>query len=363
MYIVTRLKNLLEPFKRLTKTNKTLIGLVFAILTINSLFMKFPNAIEALSPQNDSQIGGPINSSNLVAVFNQNVTDNKEQAVSNNSLNGLNIAQSEEDLAGFALIDNTAFLSTSGPLKNILANKDNLMIYKVQEGDTLLEIAENFGISVNTIIWANNSLSARSLKPGQEIILLPVSGVIHKVSEGETLESIAKLYKVDVEKIKKCNNVGGVLAAGTSLIIPDAKPLSKSSPGSSSGGAYSKLPRLSNYFALPTTGWNWGRLHSYNAVDIANSCGTPVYASAEGLVLEADNSGYNSGYGEYIKIEHSNGTYTLYAHLSKVLVEQGQMVKKGDLIGKIGNTGNVQGITGCHLHFEVHGAQNPFAKY
>ncbi len=124
---------------------------------------------------------------------------------------------------------------------------------------------------------------------------------------------------------------------------------------------------LGNYFASPTTGWNWGRLHDYNAVDIANRCGTPVYAAAEGLVVEvANDDGWNNGYGNYIKIEHPiNGskTYTRYAHLSKVLVDKGIYVLQGAEIGLMGNTGNTIGQTGCHLHFEVYGAKNPFGKY
>ena len=118
----------------------------------------------------------------------------------------------------------------------------------------------------------------------------------------------------------------------------------------------------SNYFIIPTTGWNWGQLHSYNAVDIADSCGTPIYAAAEGFVLESVSKGWNNGYGQYIKIEHSNGSETLYSHFSQNAVAAGKYVSQGELIGYMGNTGNTHGPTGCHLHFEVHGAKNPLAK-
>lgn len=115
-------------------------------------------------------------------------------------------------------------------------------------------------------------------------------------------------------------------------------------------------------FIIPTAGWNWGGLHDNNAVDIANSCGTPVYAAAEGLIIEKASSGWNSGYGAYIKIEHPGGAKTVYAHLSKTTVSEGKYVGQGELIGNIGNTGNTHGPTGCHLHFEVRGAKNPLAK-
>lgn len=117
-----------------------------------------------------------------------------------------------------------------------------------------------------------------------------------------------------------------------------------------------------DYFIIPSAGWNWGGLHDNNAVDIANSCGTPVYAAAEGLIIENASNGWNSGYGAYIKIEHPGGAKTVYAHLGKTTVSEGKYVGQGELIGNIGNTGNTHGPTGCHLHFEVRGAKNPLAK-
>ncbi|MBI4994017.1 M23 family metallopeptidase [Candidatus Wolfebacteria bacterium] len=113
----------------------------------------------------------------------------------------------------------------------------------------------------------------------------------------------------------------------------------------------------------PTIGWNWGQLHAFNAVDIANSCGTPVYAAFEGFVMEESiDNNWSGGYGNYIRIEHPNNIQTLYAHLEKATVSTGQYVKSKELIGYMGNTGNTHGPTGCHLHYEVHGAKNPLAK-
>lgn len=113
----------------------------------------------------------------------------------------------------------------------------------------------------------------------------------------------------------------------------------------------------------PTVGWNWGQLHAFNAVDIANRCSTPIYATKEGIILEtAADDGWNNGYGNYIKIEHAKNIETLYSHLEKISVSAGQYVKEKELIGYMGNTGNTHGPTGCHLHFEVHGAENPLAN-
>ena len=150
------------------------------------------------------------------------------------------------------------------------------------------------------------------------------------------------------------------MAVGNTLVIPGAKLSAKAIVSNST---YSNLPKYLGYFIMPTTGWNWGQLHPNNAVDIANSCGTPIYAAADGLVIDIKEGGYNGGYGNYLEIEHPNGTHTLYAHLSKIVVAEGKMVEQKELIAYIGNTGNTHGYTGCHLHFEVHRAQNPFAKY
>jgi len=83
----------------------------------------------------------------------------------------------------------------------------------------------------------------------------------------------------------------------------------------------------------------------------------PVFASAEGRVLITRFSGWNGGYGRYVVISHPNGTQTLYAHLQALTVNAGDVVAKGNVIGAIGSSGN---STGCHVHFEVRGARNPF---
>jgi murein DD-endopeptidase MepM/ murein hydrolase activator NlpD len=98
-------------------------------------------------------------------------------------------------------------------------------------------------------------------------------------------------------------------------------------------------------------------VHSYNAVDLANSCGSPVLAAASGDVLIGRNTGWNAGYGHYIVLVHPNGTQTLYAHLNGNIAQEGWHVTQGQVIGYLGSTGK---STGCHVHFEIRGAKNPF---
>jgi len=228
--------------------------------------------------------------------------------------------------------------------------------YSVKNGDTPASIAASYGITTQTLIASNPALKKKSIKSGQLVQILPVSGVLHKVADGETLVSVAQLYNVSKDNVREFNS--GIeldnLLAGTSLVIPG---VANSKNSNSNSGNDSSSTR--GYFRLPAEGVNWGTLHSKNAVDIANICGTPIFASAEGLVIAADSVGWNNGYGSFVTIEHPIGTKTKYAHLERVGVEVGNYIKQGDVIGDMGQTGDA---TGCHLHFEIEGAKNPFVK-
>lgn len=242
--------------------------------------------------------------------------------------------------------------------------------YTVKPGDTLSAIAGDFGISVNSIIWSNNLKPYSKLYPGDMVIIPPANGLYYTVRKGDTLSGVAKRFAVKSQDIADFNGIEeSKITIGKKLFVPNAKP--GSSQQSSSFGSYassvpssgyaiaSKLPDLGGFFIYPTTGWNWGVLHPTNGVDIANSCGTPIYAAADGLVVDAKLGGWNSGYGSYAKIQHFNGVVTLYAHMSSVSANAGASVKQGQVIGSMGRTGKA---TGCHLHFEVRGAKNPLAK-
>ncbi len=271
-----------------------------------------------------------------------------------------NYSASGEDFLGFALIDKSSFLNTT-PSTNIKPLKGNLLTYKIGQGETISTIAKNFGISQNTILWANNIKSSNLIKPDQEIVILPVSGVLHEVKIGESIQSIADLYAVSPDSITAFNK--SKIIEGDTVIVPNAKPLKNNSENNKNN-----LPDIGDYLAFPIKdGWNWGKLH-LNAVDISAACGTPIYAAAEGLVEEVGSpKEWHAGAGGFIKISHPlngfNGNIeTFYAHTSKNLVQPGDYVSRGDEIALIGNTGNVNGPTGCHVHFGVFGAKHPFAK-
>jgi murein DD-endopeptidase MepM/ murein hydrolase activator NlpD len=105
------------------------------------------------------------------------------------------------------------------------------------------------------------------------------------------------------------------------------------------------LPVRDSYRMTSGFGTRWGRLHA--GLDFAAPIGTPIYATADGVVTEA---GWSSGYGRMIKIQHEFGIETRYAHLNAIRVDVGQRVSRGERIGDMGNSGR---STGPHLHYEI----------
>ena len=330
--------------------------LVFFVLAILVTHAFVFNAQKNHSPYGDANYwsyGGPIG----VAINDQS-----------GSLVGAVIAPSSDNFAFSGEINgrNSIFLisaavvGTSHPFSNVISTRDGLMKYKVREGDTLSDIATQFGITLETVRLANPGVRS-VISPGQELVVLSVSGILYEVEEGDTLEGVAARYKIDPELIKEHNADYQKLFASPKavVILPYAEPLNRWAYINK----YQKgLPNLNNYFMLPARGWNWGELHYYNAIDIAASCGEIIHTAAEGLVIEESSNNYwNDGYGNYILIEHPNGTKTRYAHTLKNFVARGDYILQGDEIAEIGRSGNTDGPTGCHLHFEVYGAQNPFA--
>lgn len=275
----------------------------------------------------------------------------------------------EEETIDFNTTQNGAIISTASPLSsNPLDPYTGIIIYEVQKGDTLVDLAKQFNISVNTIIWANN-LKGALIKIGDELEILPVSGVKHIIKEGDVISALAKKYRTEKDKIIDFNAITNEdnIYIGDILIIPDGEmPVPKPKPASIS----KYLTLNQNYFIIPiAAGYRSQGLHRFNAVDLASDCGTPILASADGKVIEiiitnSKSRSANNGYGNYIKILHPNGVITLYAHLTNPLVALGQTVTKGQRIASIGGQPRTVGAgrsTGCHLHFEVRGARNPFA--
>jgi len=241
--------------------------------------------------------------------------------------------------------------------------------YIVKEGDTLSQIAEDFDVSQNTIRWENN-LSGSSIKVGQKLNILPVTGVKHTVKKGDSLAKIANVYDADLEDMLVFNGLvkDSAIAVGDIIYVPNGTKPSATTPsstkpssGGSSSSSSSSSPAPSGYFIRPAAGpitspYGSRRGGFHYGVDIGNKRGTTVVASASGKVVKVVNyckegaTSCGGKYGNYITIEHPNGMQTKYAHLQSVSVSLGETISQGEKVGTIGNTGR---STGPHLHFEV----------
>ena len=239
--------------------------------------------------------------------------------------------------------------------------------YIIQQGDTLSSIANRFDVSLNTILWANNLTKKSLIKPGQKLIILPVSGIIHNVRKGDTLGGIAQKYKADVDEIIVFNEISreGDIYIGDILIVPNGKmPLALTRPDRN------QIPLAATYFILPATGRISQGLHLYNAIDIANHCGSPIYAVAQGKVLRVKftlsrSPSVYGGAGNHLTILHPNGVVSFYGHLLHSYVKTGDEVSQGQIIARMGGEPGTPGAgrtTGCHLHFCVRNARNPFVN-
>lgn len=277
-------------------------------------------------------------------------------------------------LSGEQLIDTSSELGTQQP------SRRGAVTYTVQPGDVLGSIATQFGISVETILWANNLTVRSVIRPGDVLTILPTTGVIHTVKSGDTLGRIARLYDAEIGDILDENNLAsaGTIQIGQELIIPGGSRLAAapapvtpviptpSSPtvrpttpvtpppastAAASGAGYiwpTSVRTITQYF-----GWR------HTAVDIAGPIGSPLYAARAGTVIKSQ-CGWNGGYGCYVILDHGDGIQTLYAHASELYVSVGDTVDQGDTLAAMGSTGR---STGPHIHFEVRvgGKQvNPF---
>lgn len=261
--------------------------------------------------------------------------------------------------------------------------RKELSTYIVQAGDTIFGIAEKFGLDPETVLWSNYNLlldDPHSLKPGQELTIMPVNGVYWQWLGGIPFGKWAEFYGVTAAEIidypgnnMDSNSVGDYNNAniknGTWLIIPGgtrefvnwSAPLgvTRENPASArvlgagacepiSGGAvgYGSYVYPTNKHYL--SGFDFSPKTNHNGIDLAGNTGEAVYAADAGVIVYAGWNDY--GYGNMIMIDHGYGFQSLYAHLSALNVVCGQSVGQGQEIGAIGSTGR---SSGSHLHFEL----------
>lgn len=296
-------------------------------------------------------------------------SDTKSFAVKNNQQIGTTTDELEQELqetkilaASDALLkpEITSTTNIEKPSDFSAFERQEIIDYTVQAGDVLGTIATKFGLDINSILWANNLSYYSIIRPGDTLKILPISGVLHTVKSGENLSFIAKTYNADMDKILAFNNLKDVnaLKKGQELIIPDGikKVTAKATVAKTSPYSLKTILPISKDIYNTLSNFIWpataNRITQYyhlghHAIDIGGKTGAPIYAIEKG---QATLSGWSSGYGNNIIIDHGGGQKSRYAHFSKLYVKKGAFVEKGQQIGEMGSTGN---STGPHLHIEI----------
>lgn len=248
--------------------------------------------------------------------------------------------------------------------------RDKIITYTVEKGDTLGTIAQKFGISEDTIKWANN-LTGADISIGDELKILPVSGIAHKVESGDTVYTIAKKYNSNPQAIVDwpfndfANPETFSLVVGQMLVVPDGVE-----PSQQQNYVRPEVVVARGPIPVAQGGWYFpvqGEISQYyswyhSGIDIAGPVGTPVYAAHSGTIERISVGTYDTGYGNNVWINDGDGIESHYAHLNSVNVSVGQQVIGGQTI--IGTRGNTGRSTGPHTHFEVRvggGLVNPMA--
>ncbi len=286
----------------------------------------------------------------------------------------------------FSMADDGFFAKSSIPTqKGDRSDVNEVFQYTVKSGDTLSSIAYKFNIRVRTLLDNNEIENPNRLKTGTLLTILPVDGIQYKILDGETLEEIAKKYKISTVDIQRQNKIiGNEIAVGTFLLLPGAKNLrpdptpiiiaqqnipvknvNRNGKINIPPAIASNTSSTSKKLLFPTSGKITQYYHyGHYAVDIGNRSQPNTIAAASGTVVKAA-YGWNSGYGNVVVIDHGGGMQTLYGHHEDLYVKEGDYVKAGQAIGKMGNSGRVYGSTGIHLHFEVriNGAKKDPMKY
>ncbi len=230
-------------------------------------------------------------------------------------------------------------------------------------GDTILNISKKYKLTVKELVKFNNIKPPYILKPGQQI-KIPLSKN-YKIKKSDTLFKISKCLGVDVNDIRDKNpNLNERrLIVNSNLKLPyyiDSRNCNNKTKKNKITKNYNKKIKHSEIFSWPTTGKvitsfgikEGGRRN--DGINILSARGNPVRAALDGKVIYRGNE--LPAWGNLILIKHKGGWTTAYAHLDKFLIKLGDKVKTGDIIGSVGDTGNVEKN---QLHFQVRKNSNP----
>ncbi len=252
--------------------------------------------------------------------------------------------------------------------------------HMVGEGESLWTIAQNYGVSLESLATANDLTEESIIHPGEKLAIparslpgqtaqtsvikksaaapkKPSSPVASKsivVRSGQTLFSIARANRVSISAIVAANNLPSAdrIRVGQWLTIPGDAVTPRRRGTIATPESAPLTPRVANVLLWPargmiTSGFGWRRTHYHGGVDISANWGSPIAAAIAGRVTHV---GWYGGYGLAVVLDHGDGLQTIYGHASKILVQVGDEVDSGEVIALVGCTGV---CTGPHIHFEV----------
>ena len=184
-------------------------------------------------------------------------------------------------------------------------------------------------------------------------------GVYHVVERHQTFYRICKTYGVDLKEIASLNRISdpSKIQTGQRIFIPGARRVLKveiyiddvvSEQGEKAKVAYKRFDFIWPVEGKINQGFEEAENRRHQGIDISSAVGAPIKASNAGTVIYSNNT--IKGYGNLIILRHSEELVTVYAHNQVNLVEEGTWVEKGQIIGKVGQTGRT---SGPHLHFEI----------
>jgi len=257
-------------------------------------------------------------------------------------------------------------LAAAGALRGL-----SVSVHVVRTGETLDGLIKQYQTTRGTLESQNPGVNLDDLKTGDRIRILSRPGVFQKLQPGLTISDVAAVYQMSMLDLQVANDIMNPrrIEAGRELFIPDRGPLPEDRQRQLHRAQRTRVARVprgafgrpldlpgrlivSDRFGHrknPLT----GEPQTHTGLDFVAPYGTPIMAARDGVVEFA---GWRMGYGKLVILQHANGYETYYGHTTEYFVRQGETVTEGQMIARVGTTGD---STAPHLHFEIRIDGNP----
>ncbi len=271
----------------------------------------------------------------------------------------LAVVSDETNTPSTSVEDQTSSDGTTTPVENTTpVSAATFLTHTVEDGETIADVAAEMGVTVANVLASNRLFGSEQLQPGR-VLYASKDGIVHTIQAGQTLSDIARSYAVPLQTILDANDLTAntTIFAGDRILIPGVTSSFWADVVVLSRGVPSRFIWPLTGDVVSTFGWRispiTGEREHHDGIDIDVPEGTAVHAAASGEVYFY---GEQPGYGNLLILQHSEGYFTLYGHLSDSYVSAGQFVEMGQVVAESGNSGE---STGPHLHFEIRNGEYP----